>query len=335
MEQTPQQAAGQAQRPPGVGAEAGGDGAVGHGRGGAGGGAAGDPRRVPGIAGVTQHVVVAGRTEGELGQMQRRDLQRAGALKRAMTVASCGGGLVGADTWRPSWRSCPCGRTCPCGPAARRRVALWRCRRRWRRRSLGGGKRLVGVERDDAVGELVAGRKPLDGRLGRLDARDLLVADGLRQAPRAESCRARSWLGRWREDAAEVIDVGAERQLRGHLGLPCRRGSAACALAAARRSGGISKPAAGPASAAGPGCGLIVGSAMVELPGARAMKPSRMARRPQQGRHASGATARAFRRQQRSLWRRTSTPPKTWSLGASFRASPVRPIACAAWAAWR
>ena len=68
------------------------------------------------------------------------------------------------------------------------------------------------------------------------------------------------------EDAAKVIDVGAERQLGGNLGRRVGE-QGRLRLGSAAPLGGISKPAAGPASAAGPGCGSIVCSAMVELLG--------------------------------------------------------------------
>ena len=124
----------QPQRAAGVGAEAGGNGAVGDRGGRAGRRAAGDAGGVPGIAGVAQHVVVPRRAVGELGQMQRRDLQRAGRLEAGDRGGVLRRPACRRGSWRPSWRSCPCGRTCPCGRAARRRAAPWRCPWRWRHR---------------------------------------------------------------------------------------------------------------------------------------------------------------------------------------------------------
>ncbi len=169
----------QAQRAAGVGAEAHRDGAIGDGAGGAGGGAAGDAGRVPGVAGVAQHIVVACRAVGELGQMQRGDVERAGLPESGDDRGVLRGRLVVAQLGAPAR-----------DPALAVEHVLVRQRHAGERArrcalgdggvgGLGGGEGLVGLQRDDAVGELMRRAQALDGGRGRLHARHGLVADGL------------------------------------------------------------------------------------------------------------------------------------------------------------
>ena len=204
----------QPQRAAGVGAEAGGNGAVGHGRRRSGRRAAGDAGRVPGVAGMAQHVVVPRRPVGELGQVQRRDLQGAGGLEAGDGGGVGGGRLVGADLGAPAGDLALAVEHVLVGERHAGERPLGAALGDGRIGSLGGGQGLVGLQRDDAVGQLVAGLQALDGGLGRLDAGDLLVADGLRQAPRGESGQVGHGLASCGEHAAEVVDVGAERQLQ-------------------------------------------------------------------------------------------------------------------------
>ena len=158
-----------------------------------------------------------------------------------MAVAVLGGRLVGADLGAPAGDLALAVEHVLVGQRHAGERPLGAALGDRRIGGLGGGQRLVGLERDDAMGQLVAGLQPLDGGLGRLDAGDLLVADGLGQARARRERPGRSWLGLLGEHAAEVVDVGADRQLAAQSWPAVRDSSAACALAAARRSGGMSR----------------------------------------------------------------------------------------------
>ena len=166
---------------------------------------------------MAQHVVVPGRPVGELRQVQRRDLQGAGRLEAGDGRGVRRGRLVGADLGAPA------------GDLAlavehvlvRQRHAGERPRGAalgdGRIGGLGTGQRLVGLQRDDAVGQLMAGLQALDGGLGGLHARHLLVADGLRQAPRGESGQVGHGLApcvRARRKSSTSAPIGSSSAMR-------------------------------------------------------------------------------------------------------------------------
>ena len=185
----------QAQRAAGVGAHAGGNRAVGNRRGRAGRRAAGDARRVPRIARVTQHVVVPRGPKAKLGQMQGCDLQGAGHLEAGDSGSSSVAGRS-ARMRAPQLAILPlrsnmslCARGTPAsGPpgGAGRDCSVGR---------LGCCQRLVGLERDDAVGQLVAGLELLDGRLVASTLDTFLSRMALAR-PRADSA-ARFFMAAW------------------------------------------------------------------------------------------------------------------------------------------
>src|SRR5439155_16288897 len=105
---------------------------------------------------------------------------------------------------------------------------------------LGRGQRLVLFQGDDAVGELVAGLEAVDGGLRRLDARNFLVADRLGQRPGGEGGKVGHGLASCastRRKSSTSALIGSSRAILSAV----RDSSAACALAAARRSGGMSR----------------------------------------------------------------------------------------------
>ncbi len=169
----------QAKRAARVGAEARGNGAKGNGRSRAGRRAARDPRGVPRISRMPGDVVVPRRPERELGEMQRGDLQRAGFLQAREHRRIVLGCVLGMDLRTPG------------GDLAlaiehvlvRERHAVERqlvlALFDFRVDGLGGLQRNVAFEAHEAVRHLVRGLEPVDGFLGRLDARDLLLPDGL------------------------------------------------------------------------------------------------------------------------------------------------------------
>src|SRR5262249_42271819 len=92
--------------------------------------------------------------------------------------------------------------------------------------------------------QFMAGFEALDGGLGGLHARHLLVADGLRQAPRRQVSQVghdfASWTSTRRKSSTSAAN-GSSLAMRSAVWAS----SAAGALAAARRAGGISRYQAG------------------------------------------------------------------------------------------
>ena len=189
---------------------------------------------------MAQHVVVPRRPIGEFRKVQRRDLQGTGRLEAGDGSGVRSGRFVGADLGAPAGylaiavehvlvRERHAGER-PLGAAFGDRGIG----------GLGGGQGLVGLQRDDAMRQLVAGLQAINRGLGRLDAGHLLVADGLRQAPRGESGQIGHGLApsvRARRKSSTSAPNGSSSAIRPAV----RDSNAACALAAARRSGGMSR----------------------------------------------------------------------------------------------
>jgi hypothetical protein len=105
---------------------------------------------------------------------------------------------------------------------------------------LGPGERLILLQRDDAEGELMRRAQALNRGRGGLEARHLLVADCLGKRARGKLGKVGHGLApatRTRRKSSTSAESGSSRAT-----LPAVRDSrAACALAAARRSGGMSR----------------------------------------------------------------------------------------------
>ena len=172
---------------------------------------------------MAQHIVVARRSVGEFGQMQGSDLQGTGRPKRAMAVASSAAGLS-ARILAPQLGDLALAVE---HVLVRQRHAgerAFACPRPHRRRPCARRERLVGFERDDAVGELVAGAQPVDRSFGRFRGSRLCLARMALASARAESvARSVIDLASRSRAPAEVIDIGAHRQLERDPAGGCRQ----------------------------------------------------------------------------------------------------------------
>jgi hypothetical protein len=206
---------------------------------------------------------VAGRAEGELGQVQGGNLQGTGGLVARNDRGVLSGGRFGTDARPPTGdftlaiEHVLVGQ----GHAGERPGRL--AGRDGGIARLGRGKGLLGIEAQGAVGELMGGCQAPNGCLRRLQAGDFLAADGVGKRPRRSALE----IDHGRAPAASRRRKSSTSALSGSSAATLAAVSAsraACALAARRRSADISKAAAGPASAGSRGS--LLGSAMGETP---------------------------------------------------------------------